>query len=79
MFDHDGTLWSEQPMYVQMLFAFDRVRALAGEHRDWRNRQPFQAVPEGDMKALAAGCEAPERGWSVIGMRSDWKVVFAPR
>ena len=57
VFDNDGTLWSEQPMYFQMLFAFDRVRALAPEHPEWKTKQPFQAVLEGDMKALAASGE----------------------
>jgi phosphoglycolate phosphatase-like HAD superfamily hydrolase len=54
VFDNDGTLWSEQPMYVQVLFAFDRVRALAPKHPDWKNTQPFKGVIEGDMKAVAA-------------------------
>jgi hypothetical protein len=54
-FDNDGTLWAEQPIYTQLIFAIDRVRALAPEHPEWKNTQPFQAVLEGDMKALAAG------------------------
>jgi hypothetical protein len=56
-FDNDGTLWSEQPMYFQLLFAIDRVKALAPEHPGWATQQPFQAVLEGDMEALAAGGE----------------------
>jgi phosphoserine phosphatase len=56
-FDNDGTLWSEQPMYFQVLFALDRVRAMAKDHPEWKSKQPFQAVLEGDMKALAAGGE----------------------
>ena len=56
-FDNDGTLWSEQPMYFQLLFAMDRVKALAPEHPEWKTTQPFQAVLEGDMKALAAAGE----------------------
>ncbi len=56
-FDNDGTLWAEQPAYFQLLFAIDRVQALAPEHPDWATRQPFQAVLEGDMEALAAGGE----------------------
>jgi len=51
-FDNDGTLWPEQPTYIQFIFAFDRVKALVPEHREWRTRQPFQAVLEGNMKAL---------------------------
>ncbi len=59
VFDNDGTLWLEQPMYVQLAFALDRVKALAPQHPEWKDRQPFKAVLEGDMKALA---EAGEHG-----------------
>jgi len=54
VFDNDGTLWAEQPFYFQGLFVFDRVRALAPKHPDWREKQPFKAVLEKDMKTLAA-------------------------
>jgi phosphoglycolate phosphatase-like HAD superfamily hydrolase len=57
VFDNDGTLWSEQPMYVQLAFALDRVRELAPQHPDWKTTQPFQAVLENDIKALAASGE----------------------
>ena len=57
VFDNDGTLWAEQPVYFQLLFAIDRVKTLASEHPEWATRQPFQAVLEGDMEALAAGGE----------------------
>jgi phosphoglycolate phosphatase-like HAD superfamily hydrolase len=53
-FDNDGTLWPEQPMYIQFVFAFDRVKALVPEHPEWKTTQPFQAVLEGDVKAVAA-------------------------
>jgi len=53
-FDNDGTLWPEQPMYIQYVFAFDRVKALVPEHPEWRTAPPFQAVLEGDVKALVA-------------------------
>ena len=56
-FDNDGTLWIEQPMYVQMAFILDRVRALAPQNSDWKGKQPFQAVLDGDMEALAASGE----------------------
>jgi phosphoglycolate phosphatase-like HAD superfamily hydrolase len=56
-FDNDGTLWVEQPMYIQMAFALDRVKALAPQHPEWRDNQPFKAVLEGDLKSLAAGGE----------------------
>jgi phosphoglycolate phosphatase-like HAD superfamily hydrolase len=53
-FDNDGTLWSEKPVYFQLLFAVDRVKDLAPEHPDWRDRQPFKGVLEGDLEAVAA-------------------------
>ena len=56
-FDNDGTLWVEQPMYVQLAFVLDRVKALAPQNPDWKSKQPFQAVLDGDMKALAASGE----------------------
>jgi haloacid dehalogenase-like hydrolase len=56
-FDNDGTLWVEQPMYVQMQFAFDRVKQLAPQHPEWKSTQPFKGVLEGDMKAVAAAGE----------------------
>jgi phosphoglycolate phosphatase-like HAD superfamily hydrolase len=57
VFDNDGTLWCEQPMYVQLAFVLDRVKDLAPLHPDWKTRQPFQAVLEGDMRALGASGE----------------------
>jgi hypothetical protein len=57
VFDNDGTLWSEHPMYVQLAFALDRVKALAPQHPKWKDKQPFKAVLEGDMKSLAEACE----------------------
>src|SRR5215204_4172074 len=54
VFDNDGTLWLEQPMYVQLAFALDRVKALAPLHPEWKDKQPFKAVLERDMRALAA-------------------------
>jgi phosphoglycolate phosphatase-like HAD superfamily hydrolase len=53
-FDNDGTLWIEYPMYTQALFAFDRVKALAPQHPEWKTKQPFKGVLEGDMKAVGA-------------------------
>lgn len=53
-FDNDGTLWSEQPMYFQGLFAFDRVKEMAPDHPEWATTMPYKAVLEGDMKALGA-------------------------
>ncbi|MBB3148587.1 hypothetical protein FHS21_005035 [Phyllobacterium trifolii] len=54
VFDNDGTLWTEHPMYVQLAFVLDRVKAEAASHPEWKNTQPFKAVLEGDMKTLAA-------------------------
>ena len=52
-FDNDGNLWSEQPAYFQMFFAIDRIKALAGEHPEWKTEQPFKAVLENDTEELA--------------------------
>ncbi len=54
VFDNAGTLWSEKPFYFQELFVFDRVRALAPQHPEWKNKQPFNAVLENDTKSLDA-------------------------
>ena len=56
-FDNDGTLWPSHPMYTQLAFALDRVKALAPQHPEWKTTQPFKAVLENDMKALAAAGE----------------------
>lgn len=53
VFDNDGTLWSEQPMYFQVLFALEEVKRLAPQHPEWKDRQPFKAVLENDRKTLA--------------------------
>ena len=56
-FDNDGTLWSEQPVYFQLLFALDRIRAMAPEHPEWKDTAPFSYVLAGDMKAVMASGE----------------------
>ncbi|MCX5578579.1 HAD family hydrolase [Kaistia terrae] len=56
-FDNDGTLWSEQPLYFQLAFVLDRVKAMAKDHPEWKDTQPFKAVIEGDTKTLMAGGE----------------------
>jgi phosphoglycolate phosphatase-like HAD superfamily hydrolase len=53
-FDNDGTLWTEQPYYFQLAFAIDRIKAMAPQHPEWKTKQPFKALLEGDKKALAA-------------------------
>ncbi len=56
VFDNDGTLWMEQPFYFQLGFAFDRIKTLAPHHPEWKDRQPFKGLIEGDLKsALATG------------------------
>ncbi len=57
VFDNDGTLWSEQPIYTQLAFALERVRQLAGAHPEWKQNQLFKAAIEGDLKTVAAGGE----------------------
>ena len=52
-FDQDGTTWVEHPMYTQVVFAFDRVVALAPQHPEWKTTQPFQTVLSGDKAAMA--------------------------
>jgi hypothetical protein len=55
--DNDGTLWSEKPFYFQLAFAFDRVKELAAQHPEWKDRQPFKGVLENDVDAVLAGGE----------------------
>jgi phosphoserine phosphatase len=57
VFDNDGTLWAEQPLYFQLICALDRVKALAPEHPEWKDKQPFKAVLEGDLETVLAGGE----------------------
>lgn len=54
VFDNDGTLWSEQPMYVQFAFALDRVKAMAKDHPEWNETEPFKSVLAGDKADIAA-------------------------
>jgi phosphoglycolate phosphatase-like HAD superfamily hydrolase len=57
VFDNDGTLWCEQPIYFQFAFAFDRIKAMAAQHPEWKTTQPYKAILDGDMKAFAASGE----------------------
>jgi phosphoserine phosphatase len=66
-FDNDGTLWPSHPMYTQLAFALDRIKALAPKHPDWKTKQPFKAVLDNDLKALAA---AGEKGMVELVMAS---------
>jgi phosphoserine phosphatase len=58
VFDNDGTLWAEQPVYFQALFIIDRVRTLAPQHPEWSTEEPFASALKGDMRGLAASGEA---------------------
>src|SRR5215475_869691 len=57
VFDNDGTLWCEQPMYFQFLFAMDRIRALAPQHPEWKDKEPFKSVLAGNTKTALGGGE----------------------
>ena len=65
-FDNDGTLWCEQPVYFQFLFALDRVKALAPQHPEWKEKEPFASILKGDPKAALAG-----------GVRAMLEIVMA--
>ena len=56
-FDNDGTLWPSHPMYTQLAFALDRVKAMTPQHPEWKTQQPFKAVLDNDLKALGAAGE----------------------
>ena len=59
VFDNDGTLWAEQPLYFQFLYAFDRVKELAPQHPEWKEKEPYASILKGDLeKALAGGKES---------------------
>jgi hypothetical protein len=57
VFDNDGTLWCEQPLPTQLYFVLDRVKALAPQHPEWKDKEPFASLLKGDMKGVAAGGE----------------------
>jgi phosphoserine phosphatase len=74
VFDQDGTLWVEKPLYIQAVFALDRVKTLAKEHPAWKEQNPFKAVLADDFKAIAS---FSKQDWQQIimathaGMTSD--------
>ncbi|MCC8971868.1 haloacid dehalogenase-like hydrolase [Bradyrhizobium sp. Cham227] len=55
--DNDGTLWAEQPIYSQLLFALDRIKVLAPQHPEWRTAEPFASMLKSDVKGALAGGE----------------------
>jgi len=66
VFDNDGTLWAERPMYFQVLFALDRVKALAPHHPEWVDKEPFASLLKGDVKGAMAD-----------GMKSVVEIIMA--
>ncbi|HBG97053.1 MAG TPA: haloacid dehalogenase, partial [Chromatiaceae bacterium] len=66
VFDNDGTLWAERPMYFQLLFALERVKALAPQHPEWKDTEPFASLLEGDVEGAMAD-----------GMKSVVEIVMA--
>ena len=56
-FDNDGTLWAEQPLYFQLFFALDRIKALASKHPEWKTKEPFASLLKGDVKSALKGGE----------------------
>ena len=56
-FDNDGCLWSEQPIYFQLIYASDRIKELAPKHPEWKTKEPFASLLKGDMKGALAGGE----------------------
>ena len=57
VFDNDGTLWAEQPMYFQLMFALDRIKVLAPQHPEWKTKEPFASLLKGNVKGALAGGE----------------------
>lgn len=65
VFDNDGTLWTEQPYYIQLGFMLDRVKTLAPQHPEWKTKEPFKSILDGDLKGIAKG---GEKGIVEMGM-----------
>src|SRR5262249_23210577 len=65
VFDNDGTLWAEQPYYVQLGFMLDRVKTLAPQHPEWKEKEPFKSILAGDLKGIA---KSGEKGIVELGM-----------
>jgi hypothetical protein len=54
-FDNDGTLWTEKPLPFQLYFVIDRIKAMAPQHPEWKNKQPYKGILEGDLKTVIEG------------------------
>ena len=57
VFDNDGTLWCEQPIYFQFAFALDQVKAMAPKHPEWKTQEPFASILKGDLNGMLASGE----------------------
>ena len=57
-FDNDGNLWSEQPMYFQLIYAIDEIKRMSPDHPEWKTEQPYKAILEGDINTALTGGEA---------------------
>ena len=79
-FDNDGTLWAEQPLPFQFLFALDRVKALAPQHPEWKDKEPFASLLKGNLKgALAGGEKAIAGNYDRHAFRHDHSGIRADR
>ena len=82
VFDNDGTLWSEQPLYFQFAFMLDRMKAMAPQHPEWKDNPLFSAVLQGDMKTVAAGgvtrnpgtCTVTHAGMTTTSSQRSWRI-----
>jgi phosphoserine phosphatase len=52
VFDNDGTLWTEKPIYIEVVFALEQVKALAPNHPEWKEQEPFSLILEQGLGAL---------------------------
>jgi phosphoglycolate phosphatase-like HAD superfamily hydrolase len=57
VFDNDGTLWAEKPMYFQLIYAIDFIKKEAPKHPDWQSQEPFKSVLSGDLSLVMKGGE----------------------
>ena len=76
-FDNDGTLWVEYPLYTQLFFAAARVKELAPKHPEWKTKQPFKAVLEGDMQMIEYTTKAEGRRLGLFLHHTDGDREFA--
>ncbi len=63
-FDNDGTLWAEQPMYFQLLFAIQRIKDMAPEHPEWTKEEPYKSILTEDFESLMK--QGPSALYSLI-------------